>query len=55
MPIPKPKYKEKKQDFIQRCMQDPVMNKEYKDVHQRLAVCNLQYDNSKKINSKKTA
>ena len=34
---------------------DNVMNKEYKEVHQRLAVCNLQYDNSKKVNSEKTA
>jgi hypothetical protein len=39
MPIPKPKQNEDKQKFISRCMEDPVMRKEYPDNKQRIAVC----------------
>jgi len=39
MPIPTPKKNEKRNDFIQRCMVDPVMIKEYKNIDQRLAIC----------------
>lgn len=39
MPIPTPKKNEKRNDFIQRCMIDPVMIKEFKNTDQRLAIC----------------
>ena len=39
MPIPKPKKNEDRNDFIQRCMIDPVMIKEFKNTDQRLAIC----------------
>lgn len=43
MPIPKPKKNEKRNDFIQRCMIDPVMLKEFKNADQRLAICSKVY------------
>jgi len=42
MPIPKPKTNESERDFMQRCMSDPTMKREY-DLNQRLAVCSTQY------------
>jgi HK97 family phage prohead protease len=47
MPIPKPKKNESHDDFIDRCMSDEVMVKEYDDSDQRLAVCETQWDNSR--------
>jgi len=48
MPIPKPNKKEKKEDFISRCMGNKVMNKEYKDSEQRSAVCYSQWQKKNK-------
>ena len=42
MPIPKPLPKEQNNEFIQRCMMDDVMVREYKDTDQRYAVCREQ-------------
>jgi hypothetical protein len=39
MPIPMPHTGEKQDEFISRCMGDSVMQKDYTDVNQRLAVC----------------
>jgi hypothetical protein len=39
MPIPSPKNKEPKEDFMARCMSDPKMNEEYSDNSQRYAIC----------------
>jgi len=39
MPLPKPKAEEKQTEFIDRCMTDPEVRKEFKDENQRLAVC----------------
>ena len=39
MPIPKPHKGEKQDVFIQRCMKDKVMNKEFPKEKQRAAVC----------------
>ena len=39
MPIPKPKLKEDKSEFLNRCMADPTMRIEYKQNDQRYAVC----------------
>lgn len=47
MPIPIPKPNENKEEFIRRCMVDPVMVEEY-DQDQRLAICNSQWDNRDK-------
>jgi len=44
MPLPTPKEKEPLREFISRCMSDPVMNKEYKERDQRVAVCRTQFD-----------
>jgi len=46
MPIPRPRQNEKRKDFIQRCMTDSVMVKEYGNKDQRLAVCSFQYRKS---------
>ena len=45
MPIPTPKKQETKEQFMQRCLIDVVMKKEYKNLQQRLAVCNSQFKN----------
>lgn len=42
MPIPKPLPMEQNNEFIQRCMMDDVMVREYKDTDQRYAVCREQ-------------
>lgn len=39
MPIPKPEKNEDKQKFVQRCMSNETMKKEYPDNSQRIAVC----------------
>jgi uncharacterized protein len=48
MPIPKPDKDESQDDFIGRCMGDDVMNKEYPDQKQRLAICFSQWEKEKK-------
>jgi hypothetical protein len=42
MPIPKPNQGEKEKEFIQRCMSDDKMVKEYPDTDQRYTVCRTQ-------------
>ncbi len=44
MPIPKPKDGETKDEFMERCMGDEVMNDEYPDNAQRYAVCLAQWE-----------
>lgn len=39
MPLPKPNPEEKQTEFVDRCMTDPNVIKEFKDENQRLAVC----------------
>lgn len=48
MPIPSPHSKEKQSEFISRCAGDSVMNKEYPDSKQRVAVCYSQWKQAKK-------
>ena len=43
MPLPTPNKNEEKAKFISRCAGNPVMNKEYKDQKQRLAICFSQW------------
>lgn len=44
MPLPKPADDEEKGDFLDRCMGDDTMNKEYPDPKQRRAVCESQWE-----------
>jgi hypothetical protein len=39
MPIPERKQNEDKQKFVQRCMSNDTMKKEYPDTQQRVAIC----------------
>ena len=48
MPLVKPREKEKREDFISRCMADDKTTSEFSTTGQRLAVCNSQYENNKK-------
>lgn len=48
MPLPKPSTKEDSNEFVSRCMSDDMMEKEYKDHKQRLAVCLTQFRNIEK-------
>ena len=48
MPLPTPNDKEKKSDFIARCMGNPTINKDFKDQKQKAAVCYSQYEKAKK-------
>ena len=43
MPLPTPKSRESRKDFMSRCMGNPTMIKEYLNTDQRLAVCAVQY------------
>ena len=43
MPLPTPKPREDRKDFMTRCMGNPTMMKEYANTDQRLAVCAVQY------------
>jgi|LauGreDrversion4_2_1035121.scaffolds.fasta_scaffold01389_9 hypothetical protein len=47
MPIPKPKNKEKKSEFVSRCIGDTQMGKDFPDQKQRIAVCYSQWEKSK--------
>jgi len=51
MPIPKPRKGQDQDAFMQDCMGDPVMNKDYKDQKQRAAICYRQYSERKKKKS----
>lgn len=48
MPLPKPNKNEEKKKFIEKCMGNPVMNREFPDSAQRYAVCNTQFTKRKK-------
>ncbi|MFW5902981.1 MAG: hypothetical protein ACOCTT_03775 [archaeon] len=48
MPLPKPKKEEKKEAFINRCISNDTMLKEYEENAQRFKVCEKQFkENSK--------
>jgi len=48
MPLVKPKNKEKKSEFVSRCIGDTQSNKDFPDQKQRIAVCYSQWDKAKK-------
>lgn len=43
MPLPTPKKNQEEDSFMQDCMSDPTMNKDFKDQKQRAAVCYRQF------------
>ena len=47
MPIPKPKINEERKEYMQRCMNDTTMKKEY-NKDQRLAICSNTFEENKK-------
>ena len=47
MPLPKVHKNNNKKEFIDRCMSDKVMNKEFSDSKQRAAVCYNKWQKSK--------
>lgn len=48
MPIPQPKKNESKNDFVSRCFTDPIMEGDFPNKNQRLAVCNQTFRDKKK-------
>lgn len=51
MPMPKPRADESHDDFMSRCMGSDVMNDDFPDQAQRAAVCQTQWEDSKKGSS----
>jgi hypothetical protein len=47
MPLPTPEKKEKKKDFIGRCISEVAKDPKFKDNQQRIAVCYTQFDQAK--------
>ena len=47
MPLPKPRKKEKKKDFVGRCISEVAKDPKFKDNQQRIAICYTQYDEAK--------
>lgn len=45
MPLPSPTKFDNKDDFIDDCMDNGVMKKEFTDTDRRYAVCNRIWDN----------
>lgn len=43
MPLPKPNPSESKQEFLDRCLSNPTMNKDFPDNSQKYAVCLSQW------------
>lgn len=51
MPLPTPSNNEKEKEFVNRCVGNPIINKEFPDNAQRVAVCYSQWKNNKKKDS----
>ena len=47
MPLPTPNDKEKKSDFVSRCLSSEMIRKDFKTQDQRMAVCYNQYEKAK--------
>ena len=54
MPIPSPRNKETKENFISRCMSDDVMTSEYPKEDQRAAICQTAWGKKMKKNKKQS-
>lgn len=44
MPLPKPRKSQSKKSFLESCLSDSTVNKEFPDTKQRYAVCLSQYE-----------
>tara|TARA_X000000368_G_scaffold363075_1_gene308049 strand:- start:95 stop:409 length:315 start_codon:yes stop_codon:yes gene_type:complete len=53
MPLPTPKKDETKDGFVSRCIENDVMNDEFPNMSQRIAVCVSQWDNKDKPKKEK--
>ena len=53
MPLPTPKKDETRDGFISRCIENDVMNDEFPNLTQRVAVCVSQWDNKDKEKKEK--
>lgn len=53
MPLPTPKEDEEKDEFVSRCIENDVMNDEFPNLTQRIAVCVSRWDNKDKKQTKK--
>ena len=51
MPLPSPRGKQNKKDFISNCMSSEKMKKEFPNDKQRLAVCYSQHKRAKACDS----
>ena len=47
MPLPAPRKKEKKKDFVSRCISEVAKDPKFKDNQQRIAICYTQFDEAK--------
>ncbi len=54
MPMPMPEPDEDHEDFVDRCMANPMMNGEYPDAAQREAVCETQWEDNMATESGKS-
>ena len=52
MPLVKPKKRERRENFLERCMGDSTSVDDFPNRSQRFAVCNDLYDNRNKEDSK---
>jgi len=52
MPIPNPVKSEKRTNFIDRCMGDKIMNKDFPDAGKRAGVCYTRWRNRNAKKSK---
>ena len=48
MPIPKPNTGESREDFMSRCLSSDIMQQEYSDNRQRIAICSTSFDDKEK-------
>ena len=48
MPLPAPRKNESMDDFMERCMGNPTMNKDFPETDQRAAVCHSQWEKKEK-------
>tara|TARA_R110002051_G_C8372066_1_gene443701 strand:- start:35 stop:274 length:240 start_codon:yes stop_codon:yes gene_type:complete len=48
MPLPKPKKNQKRDDFVNNCMDNSTMLHEFPDNEQRAAVCHSQFNEKTK-------
>ena len=47
MPIPTPEHKESQSQFVNRCLSDGDMRRDYSDIKERFAICSYNWKKSK--------